>query len=148
MNHYQIAPLTGVNLAPVPKMHRCKFGTTTGANLAPDRCKFGTLNKTKEQDPLNKTQRARADFDAKSAELPFTSDAFRTAWLAWCNHRLEIHHKLTPTTVAQQLKRFAAWGEARTIAAIEHSIANGWRGCFEPDSNGKSPPAIPEGFRL
>lgn len=29
-------------------------------------------------------------------------------------------------------KQFQTMGEPRAIAAIQHSIAHGWQGCFEP----------------
>ncbi len=64
--------------------------------------------------------------------LPFTSDAFKSAWLAWEKHRKENRKKLTPTTRERQLAKCGEWGEARAIAAINHSIDNGYQGLFEP----------------
>jgi len=61
------------------------------------------------------------------------SDVFREAWERWTAHRKEIKKKLTPTTTAAQLKRLAAWGEARAVAAIERSIEAGWTGIFEDE---------------
>ncbi|MCF7732103.1 MAG: hypothetical protein K9N23_10460 [Akkermansiaceae bacterium] len=66
------------------------------------------------------------------APLPFASEKFRAAWSDWEKHRSEIKKKLTPTSVAQQFKKFAEWGERRTIAAIEHTIEKGWQGLVEP----------------
>ena len=48
-------------------------------------------------------------------------------------HRAEIKHKLTPEArKGAWLKKCEAMGEAAAIAAIDHSIANGWTGMFPP----------------
>ena len=64
--------------------------------------------------------------------LPFTSDAFKTAWFAWEQHRKEKRAKLTPTCRAKQLKTMAELGETAAIAAIEYTINKGWTGLFVP----------------
>ena len=74
------------------------------------------------------------------------SDVFREAWGRWTAHRKEIKKKLTPTTTAAQLKRLAAWGEARAVAAIERSIEAGWTGIFEEKKNGGNGHARKNGF--
>lgn len=69
---------------------------------------------------------------------PLDTDAFRTAWERWVQHRKETRHPLKPTTIESQLKALAVMGEAKAIAAIEQSILNGWQGLFEPrTANGK-----------
>lgn len=74
--------------------------------------------------------------------LPFTSPAFVEAWSKWERHRKEINAKLKPTTIEQQFKRFASWGEERSIAAIYHTIEKGWTGLVEPNGGvARSPPA-------
>lgn len=57
---------------------------------------------------------------------------FLHLWDDWVRHRSEIRKPLKPTTIAYQLKRLAAWGEAAACAAIEESIAQGWQGLFPP----------------
>jgi len=76
--------------------------------------------------PSKKTQCATLD-------LPFELDtpAFRETWGSYIQHRKEKRSTLTPTAVARALKQCEAWGEARAIAAIEHSITMGWTGIFE-----------------
>lgn len=61
------------------------------------------------------------------------SEGFRETWTVWCKHRREIKAPLTPTSVNQQLKRFAEWGEDRATAAILHTIEKGWQGLREPE---------------
>lgn len=57
---------------------------------------------------------------------------FTEAWEDWLKHRQEIGHPLKPTAAMNALKKLADMGEPRAIAAIRHSIANGWQGLFEP----------------
>lgn len=79
--------------------------------------------------------------------LPFPSDAFRNAWSDWQQHRKEIKKPLTPTSTKQQLRNFAEMGEARSIAAIRHTIGNGWQGIREPDAPRGTAPPKPRDFR-
>lgn len=60
---------------------------------------------------------------------------FREVWKEWCAHRLEIKKKLTPISVKNQLMQLCKMGHDRAITALEHSIANGWQGIFEPNAN-------------
>lgn len=67
-------------------------------------------------------------------ELPKNIDSpeMREAWLAWCRHRREIKKPLKSTMVERQLREFAAWGVARSVAAIDYTITKGWQGIQEP----------------
>jgi hypothetical protein len=67
-------------------------------------------------------------------EIPTELDTteFRQAWGQWVKHRAEIGKKLRPTSTQQQLSRLKGFGHDRAIAAINHSIANGWQGIHEP----------------
>jgi hypothetical protein len=58
---------------------------------------------------------------------------FTEAWAEWVGHRREIRNKLTPRTAKVQLARCEKWGEQRAIAAILHSIGQGWIGLYEPN---------------
>lgn len=73
--------------------------------------------------------------EPSGSPLPHQLDdpEFREAWQRWHDHRAEIRHPLTPTTERLQLKKLAAWGSERAVAALEHSISNGWQGIFEPE---------------
>jgi hypothetical protein len=62
------------------------------------------------------------------------TDEFLAAWRDWLQHRREIHKELKPTAKANLLRKLETWGPERSIAAIRHSIANGWQGLFEEDS--------------
>jgi hypothetical protein len=82
--------------------------------------------------PKNPSSAKRERFDATCVDLPFSSDPFREAWETWCRHRREKRQPLTPTATRQQLAKLEAMGEARAIAAIAHSVENGYQGIFEP----------------
>lgn len=63
---------------------------------------------------------------------------FVTAWTEFIAHRKEIKKPMTPMAMKKQMNALESLGPARAIAAINHSIRNGWQGIFEPDS--ASPP--------
>ena len=71
--------------------------------------------------------------------LPFDSPDFKLFGSNWQQHRIEKKAKLTPTATKQQLERLAEMGEERAIAALKHSMSNGWQGIYEP---GVSPSSI------
>jgi len=65
--------------------------------------------------------------------LPFDSPDFVLFWSNWEQHRKEKKAKLTPTGAKMQLEKLKDMGEQRAIAALKHSLANGYTGIFEPD---------------
>ena len=50
----------------------------------------------------------------------------------WEQYRKEKRAALTPSGKAAIIKRWNAVGDTRAIAAIDHSIAQGWTGIYEP----------------
>ncbi len=74
----------------------------------------------------------------EEAEIPSTLDTpeFRLAWAEWEQHRHEKRIALTPLAVKKQLKILAGIGATRAIGAINHSIANGYKGIFESKETG------------
>jgi hypothetical protein len=109
----------------------------------PDRNRTTEQKNTEEKkdntNPPISPKGERLKFDASKVVLPIQSEAFREAWLLWCQHRTEIKKPLKPTSCDQQLKQLAEWGESRAIAAIRYTVAKGWQGIQEPDAkrNGK-----------
>lgn len=66
---------------------------------------------------------------------------FNESWDAWLDHRVEIRHKATKRVQSESLKFLEELGPSRAVAAIRHSIRQGWQGIFEPDNkaaNGSS----------
>ena len=72
-------------------------------------------------------------------EIPekLRTEKFAQVFLEWIEHRSQIGHRLTETAAEKQMKQLATWGQERAIVAIEHSIASGWQGIFEPKTNGR-----------
>jgi len=61
------------------------------------------------------------------------TDCFRASWDEYTAYRREHHLPvLKPISVGKQLERLALWGPDRAIAAINHTIANGYQGIVEP----------------
>ena len=94
--------------------------------------------------PSDSASPRRKGFDPSSVPLPESLGqhaAFRSSWADWLAHRREIRKPLTKTSTAKQLEQFAGWGVSRSVAAIQHTIANGWQGIREPDQARGSPAA-------
>jgi len=123
-----------INLPPVQPVHPCADHTRadqarTGAHPAPEPVQTPHPN---HQKPSKNHQHAKPPrFDAGSVELPFSSEAFSEAWDTWIRHRREKRQALTPTATRLQLSKLLAMGEARAIAAIEHSVSGNYQGIFE-----------------
>lgn len=64
----------------------------------------------------------------------------------WIEHRRQGRGKLTAKAIELAVRTLAKMGPARAVRAIEHSVANGWAGIFEP--SGAPPPDTPadDGF--
>jgi uncharacterized protein YdaU (DUF1376 family) len=65
--------------------------------------------------------------------LPYESADFALFWGNWNQHLKEKKKPLKPTTRKMQLAKLAEMGESRAIAALKHSMTNGWQGIYEPD---------------
>ncbi|MVM30483.1 hypothetical protein GO755_10600 [Spirosoma sp. HMF4905] len=64
------------------------------------------------------------------SSFQYQSEDFKLAWQEWEQFRQEQKKKLTPTSVAKQLKLLANHAEVDAIAVLEQSIRNGWQGLF------------------
>lgn len=92
--------------------------------------------------PLSPTPPTSPVSTAGAAAVPVTlaTAEFLDAWAEWLRHRREKRQTLTPTAARRQLAKLAGMGPARAIAAIHHSVANGYQGIFEPsDQQQKGP---------
>ena len=58
----------------------------------------------------------------------------------WGQYRREKRLTLTPSGRAAFLKKCIEWGEERAVAAIDHSILQGWTGCYEPKNTAPTSP--------
>jgi hypothetical protein len=96
---------------------------TPATNNQPTVNQQSTTNKNVKNDKKEK----KTEFPA---ELDFPE--FHKAWQEWAQHRTEIKHKLTPTTILKQLKMLAG-NKTNAVAIIDKSIEKGWMGLFEID---------------
>jgi hypothetical protein len=85
-----------------------------------------------------KEEEPQATVRPSTAVLPFSSDAFRSAWEDFTKHRGEIRKPLKPTSTKMALAELQAMGERRAIIAIKHTIARGWQGIREPEIQEKA----------
>ena len=78
-------------------------------------------------------------------EIPANLDTqeFRTAFADFQKHRIEIKKPMTPTSARKLLASLSKMGSQAAVEAINHSIANGWRGVFAPSRESK-----PTGSRM
>lgn len=102
----------------------------------------GRVTTNEEQKSLrrNKTGAAKESRPASSIAFPpcLETPQFKAAWLEWEQHRKELRKKLTPTSIRRQIEVLAEMGPQRAIAAIRHSISQGWTGIFEPGQSAKA----------
>lgn len=97
--------------------------------------------KTPVKDTGQTNHKNKPPEQTKAQPIPSALDTpeFRRAFEDFRTHRRESKKKLTPTAERSQLKRLEKIGVDRAIAAIEHSIAQGWQGIFESNERGNRP---------
>ena len=77
---------------------------------------------------------------SKLPPLPsiIASPAMMTAWGEWCQYQQDKGHPLTFRTAKAQQDMFTKWGEERSLAAMDFSMAQGYKGLIEPKGTGNS----------
>lgn len=93
---------------------------------------------SRQQTDNNKGARSAS---ASYSDLPegMQGEGFKAAWAEWHEHRRQKRKPMTELSQKKLLGECARMGEKRAIAAINHSIANGWQGIFEPKNDGQRP---------
>lgn len=73
----------------------------------------------------------------RSAPLvpPFSGQDFISALAAYDATAKQRRVKESPEQRRLLFKKLAGWGETRATCALEDTVANGWRGVFEPKEN-------------
>jgi len=115
-----------------PKASKIKALFMEGINTVSIPDQYRLEGKGKERNKEGKGIRNERVDDA--LPLPFDSADFKLFWANWEQHRKEKKAKLTPTARNQQLEKLKDMGEQRAIAALKHSLANGWTGIFEKET--------------
>lgn len=73
------------------------------------------------------------------------SPEFRQVWEEFLSFRVGKDDPLSPISQRHQLHEFIGWGPERSIAAIKHTLAKGWKGIREADSPNGNRKAKPKG---
>lgn len=81
---------------------------------------------------------SEGEIAAAGSELPegLRTPAFESAWKDWEAHRAEKKKPITPTSRKEQIASLSEMGITRAVAALRHSIRNGYTGIFEDKPNG------------
>ncbi|MDP7305473.1 MAG: helix-turn-helix domain-containing protein [Pirellulaceae bacterium] len=126
--------------APPCRSKTVKTGTVAHQDRHGDDIKTGTTvppNRSKNRSKNNK--------GAVPVVIPENLDRpdFLERWALWIAHRAELAKsdrkaKLTSVAIDRMLAKLAKWGPDRAVAAIDESVAQGWKGIFEPKGDGHS----------
>lgn len=76
----------------------------------------------------------------KDTPLP-PSGLDAAAWGRWVEYRQQIKKPIKPVSTAGAMREMAALGSAQ-MAAVEHTIAQGWQGLQPPKANGHAPGSV------
>lgn len=87
---------------------------------------------TVEESNTEKDSNTEAPAAVSIEEIP---EEIKENWELWKQHLREKKVKHTPLAAKLQLRKLTAMGSARANDAIVHSIANGYRGIYEPRQN-------------
>jgi len=80
----------------------------------------------------SKEEEMKEEFHEPEIMPPGMSVDLFQAIKRWEQYRKELKKTLTPSGRAQVIAKCEKLGDARAIAAIDHSIAQGWTGMYEP----------------
>lgn len=135
-----VLQLTTLRPAPPCRSKTVKTGTVAHQDRHGDDIKTGTTvppNRSKNRSKNNK--------GAVPVVIPENLDRpdFLERWALWIAHRAELAKsdrkaKLTSVAIDRMLAKLAKWGPDRAVAAIDESVAQGWKGIFEPKGDGQS----------
>lgn len=80
-------------------------------------------------------------FDPLTVDLPAALDipSFRPSWTEWVQYRRNHRMSTREDVVRKQLELLASFGADGAVAAINASIAGGWRGLFPPRNGTRAP---------
>lgn len=99
-------------------------------------------------DEIDPPKRKKKADDGPAIPASLDTTAGRQAWDEWREYRRQTRKKLTPIGETKLLSEWAERGATRFVAAVNHSITNGWQGLFEPEGkhgNATHARAISEG---
>ncbi len=120
----------------IPNFDRHNGQTAKNRALSRNRVKRSRYASSVTKCAPEKRREEKSSSCTKVQETPLPPELrtkeFSEAWSDWVQHRAEIRKPLKPTSAANKLLQLARLGPERAVAAIRHSIGNGWQGIFEP----------------
>lgn len=99
-------------------------------------------------DAAGDSSKKRKRKSKKLITIPSTLDTpeAKTALEEFREHRRQKKKPLTPLTESKLLQEWSTKGADRFVDAVNHSIANGWQGLFEPNNGSNTHQGRPEMF--
>lgn len=97
----------------------------------------GNSTGTSDNHMINNGDTTTAKQRAEDLELPqslSSSEIFCETWRSWLADRRDRKQPVTIRGAEMQLRKLVKMGLPKATEALEASIANGWRGIFEPRS--------------
>ncbi len=96
-----------------------------------------TVPKSKEE-KKERSKEGKEESLAPAVQVPseLNTKEFARAWGEWTAYRAKKRNKLLPESWQKQIDRMAKHGAEASVAAIEHSIANGYQGVFPENFTG------------
>ena len=113
---------TGVTSLPVPDPLPVPLPITVAADAA------GVSTKSRKR-PAKVKEPVRIPDELDTDAVRVTLDEFR-------EHRRQLKKPLTAMALEKLLTEWSTKGSDRFVAAVNHSISNGWQGVFEPNGGG------------
>jgi len=91
-------------------------------------------NKNEKNDKNDKKKEKAIAFSPLEEQLPepLQTEQFKDAWSSYLKHRKEKKSPLTATAASAAIKKLEGMGHDRAIAALLHTVSQGWTGIFEP----------------
>ena len=129
-DEYQGDSNTDGNTNGPPTVTRTDHGRTTNSNADGP--------KKKEVKKEKKVEEGKEESSAPAVQVPseLNTKEFTRAWGEWTAYRAKKRNKLLPESWQKQIDRMAKYGAEASVAAIGHSIANGYQGVFPENFTG------------
>ncbi len=122
------------------KQHRERVRAVSCNDVTPDNAKAPSEADTDTDTEAEKKKKKKSPplFDFKDCESVDTPEV-QSALADWVAYRKEGKKKLTQMTISRLPRRVLRMGSNQFIAAVAHTIDQGWTGLREPEQGSDSP---------
>jgi len=100
------------------------------------RSEGGGKQSSASPDQPNQLPKSVLDVDSVQLPLILRTPEFRKALGDWIEHRKSFKPSLTSRALELAVSKCQKLGMDRAIIALQESVINGWKGIFEPKTNG------------